>query len=193
MGRVQSVLLEGPGRAWLPGVLLLAATFGCSGARTESKRPSSATSESLPMPAESMSVPPLTELTRVEVDEALRAGLPKFLQELRLEAALEAGKFVGFRVVGFADRQKWAGVGLEIGDVVTKVNELPIERPEQAYVAFLALRTRSSLDVVYFRSGREMRLSLPIVGESAPAPVPSAAEAPPANVPAPSQPRPASR
>ncbi len=161
--------------------------------------------EAEPTPAESMTVPPLTELTRVEVDEALKAGFSRFLQEVRLEAALDDGRFVGFRIAGFAERRKWEGVGIEVGDVVTRVNELPIERPEQAYVAFLALRTRASLDVVYLRNGKEMRLSLPIVGESAraepgtasPSPAASSASETPASPPPektnPGQARPASR
>lgn len=182
------------------GVCLVAAVTACGGSRAEPRAMTAVALEAEPMPAESITVPPLTELTRAEVDEALQAGFSRFLQEVRLEAALEEGRFIGFRVVGFADRRKWEGVGVEIGDVVTRVNDLPIERPEQAYVAFLALRTRSSLDVVYLRGGREMRLSLPIVGPRAaadaaapPSPASSASPSGTVSPAAPPQSRPASK
>lgn len=112
---------------------------------------------------------PLTELTRDEVTQVVEAGLGRFLQTVELEESLKDGQFEGFRIVRFHRPEQWRGVGLLVGDVVTRINDAPIERPEQAYAVFVSLKTASALEVAYLRDGRPMRLSLPIVGPS-PAP-----------------------
>jgi hypothetical protein len=137
---------------------------GCGGSRLE---PKASPREASEMPLEE-SLPetvsqPLTELQRSAINRTIDEGFGRFLQRVTVEAELVDGKFVGFRIVRFTEPKDWLGVGLVPGDVVTKVNDLSIERPEQAYLAFVALSSRKSLDVVYLRSGHTMRLSLPIV------------------------------
>jgi hypothetical protein len=133
---------------------------------------------------------PLTELERAKVVKAVDEGLGHFLQGVELEASLKDGRFEGFRIVRFAVPEDWRGVGILVGDVITSINDLPIERPEQAHAAFVALRTAPALEVGYLRAGSPMRLSLPIVGSApsaaarAPAPAP-AAESKPTAGPAP--------
>jgi hypothetical protein len=78
-------------------------------------------------------------------------GLGRFLQHVRLEPALANGKFGGFRVAGLDPA--WRGAGLESGDVITRLNGQPIERPEQALVAFESLRTASEVKVDFLRAG----------------------------------------
>ena len=109
------------------------------------------------------------------------------LLERRLDAVVFRAKFVPTM---FAARQfinhghvkvngkrvNIASYRLKVGDVVKKVNEQPIERPEQAYAVFASLKTASNLDVSYERDGKPMRLSLPIVDKGTP-PAPSAAPA----------------
>lgn len=127
---------------------------------------------------------PLTELQRAQVVKVVDDGLGKFLQGVELDASLNAGKFEGFRIVRFTVPEDWRGVGLLVGDVVTSINDLPIERPEQAHAAFVGLRTAPALEVSYLRGGKPMRLSLPIVGATPPpaakpAPVEAAPSIPP--------------
>ena len=128
---------------------------------------------------------PLTELERAKVVKAVDDGLGHFLQRVELEASLKEGRFEGFRIVRFAVPEDWRGVGILVGDVITSINDLPIERPEQAHAAFVALRTAPALEVAYLRAGSPMRLSLPIVG-----PAPSTAAASEAPPPAPSTDKP---
>jgi hypothetical protein len=122
---------------------------------------------------------PLTELERAKVVRTIDDGLGKFLQGIELEASLKDGHFEGFRIVRFAVPEDWRGVGLLVGDVIVSINDLPIERPEQAHAAFVSLRTAPALEVAYLRVGQPMRLSLPIVGEAPPAKPPAAAPAAP--------------
>lgn len=157
------------------GVLVFAAAVfatGCGSSTANAPRsfsvgPDEGMSDMGMSTAAPVSAPPLTEVSRADVDQVLSGGIGRFLQEVTLDAELNSGKFVGFKILRFTNREKWQGVGIEVGDVITSVNELPIERPEQAYEAFIALRGRKSLDVTYLRGDQVMRLSLPIVGERA--------------------------
>jgi hypothetical protein len=93
----------------------------------------------------------LGTIDRAGLVAILDQGLGRFLTHVRLEPALSAGKFQGFRV-GALD-PAWQGVGLESGDVITRVNGQPIERPEQALSAFESLRTASEVKVDLLRGG----------------------------------------
>ncbi|MFT3927331.1 MAG: hypothetical protein QM778_32655 [Myxococcales bacterium] len=87
-------------------------------------------------------------------------GLGRFLQHVRLEPALNNGKFGGFRVAALDPA--WKGAGIESGDVITRLNGQPIERPEQAMAAFESLRTASELRVDFTRGGAPGNLRLRI-------------------------------
>jgi C-terminal processing protease CtpA/Prc len=116
------------------------------------------------------SVPtPITQLDRRDVVAAVDAGLGRFLQKFEIEPSLtERGEFTGFRIVRIVDPAPFTGLGIGPGDVVTSINQQPIERPNEAYEAFVSLRAADSLEIDYLRGGRLMRLSLPIIGEPVP-------------------------
>jgi hypothetical protein len=82
----------------------------------------------------------------------LDQGLGRFLQHVRLEPALTGGKFDGFRLAALDPA--WQGAGLESGDLITRLNGQPIERPEQAMAAFESLRTASEVRVDFTRAGK---------------------------------------
>jgi S1-C subfamily serine protease len=127
------------------------------------------TEESLAAPPIENVQAPITQLERQDVVETVDAGLGAFLQDFSTEPSLTPeGEFVGFKIVRIHDRKKYEGLGIGPGDVVTSINGRPIERPTQAYAAFVSLKTAQSLDIEYLRGGRVMRLSLPIVGEAKP-------------------------
>lgn|GEM_PF-490398 len=115
-------------------------------------------------PAESVATP-VTELSRADVVAVVDAGLGRFLQDLEVKAELKEGKFVGFRIVRINNVERFRGVGLEPGDVVTQVNGQSIEQEGEAYQTFQSLKTAPYLEIDYLRHGEKMRLSLPIIGE----------------------------
>lgn len=161
---------------------------GCGGSQKEAEAPPNLalTEESgaVAPPIENVQAP-ITELDRKSVDRTVDEGLGTFLQRFSTEPALTPeGKFQGFRIVGVQDRDFFKGLGIGIGDVVTAINGQPIERPTEAYAAFVALKTAKLLEIDYLRGGRPMRLSLPIVGE----PVSEAAASTPASPAGPSEP-----
>ncbi len=90
----------------------------------------------------------------------LAQGLGAFLQRVELDdrPVLAGGAFRGFRIRALHDDAFWKGVDLRPGDVVTSVNGFPIERPEQAQVAFDSLQVASELRVTYDRDGSAREL-----------------------------------
>jgi type II secretory pathway component PulC len=82
--------------------------------------------------------------------------------ELDDQPAFAGGKFRGFRIAALRGTF-WSGVDLMPGDVVTTVNGLPIERPEQAQAAFDSIAAATELRVAYERNGQPRELVYRIV------------------------------
>jgi len=104
-------------------------------------------------------------LARSRVKGVVSQGLGAFLQlvELDDQPAVVDGKFRGFRIAALHGTRFWSGVDLKAGDVVTSVNGLPIERPEQAQAAFDSIAAASELRVAYDRDGHPRELVYKIV------------------------------
>jgi type II secretory pathway component PulC len=102
-------------------------------------------------------------LWRRDVVAAFSRGLGDLLSRVQVEPALGGGKFRGWRVVKLKSGDPlWQGVDLAPGDIVTAVNDRPIERPEQAYAAFQSLVVASELRVTYERAGVRRAIVYPI-------------------------------
>jgi len=127
--------------------------------------------------------PPAT-LWRDEVQDTIAAGLGTFLQRVEVEASLDNGRFVGFRIVNLQPPEFWQGVDLKPGDVVTRVNVMPIERETEAYDAFQALRGASELRVSLLRAGAPRALVYRIADRPGAARAPKPVSAPTKSAPA---------
>ena len=112
---------------------------------------------------------PANAVRRSDVRKAIAAGFPTFLQLVMLEdqPVLLGGKFHGFRIAAMANPMFWQGVDLRPGDVVTSVNGLPIEHPEEAFAAFRSLETAKEISVNYDRDGAPRELKYAIVDDEA--------------------------
>ncbi len=104
---------------------------------------------------------PKDSVSREAVDTVIAGGLGKFLQNVDVEAQVDDGKFVGWRVVELVG-DMWKGVDLQVGDVVTRINGYVIEREHQADKAFRSLAVASEIRVTLLRKGekREIRFSI---------------------------------
>lgn len=145
-----SDLIHRPGMtSWrAAGFSALFVLAGCSGASEPAPRaPAPASSASAAVAA---SRPPGT-LYRDEVVGTVDQGLGSFLQRVEVEPALVDGNFVGHRITRLSAGEFWEGVDLQPGDVVTRINGMPIERDIDAYNAFMALKQAKELRVSYFR------------------------------------------
>lgn len=106
-------------------------------------------------------------LKRSAVRAVVAGGLGAFLQHVELDdqPAMKDGRFHGFRLARLRDPGYWRGVDLRPGDVIVRVNGMPIEHPEEALEVFRSLDSASELRVEYERDGKPKELRLPIVND----------------------------
>ena len=143
-------------------VWLAALATACGSSYPESEYPASPPA-GVSASADDFAPAPPGSLWRKDVDEVLDAGRGKFLQRAELRPQLHEGAFVGFRVLELRPPAWWQGVDLFPGDVVTRVNGMPIEQPTEAHAAFESLRNAGKLTVTYLRDDKERELSYSIV------------------------------
>jgi S1-C subfamily serine protease len=124
----------------------------------------------------SAETPYLGVIDRAGLSVIIEQGLGRVLARVKLSPVMLRGKFQGFRIDGVDPA--WAAAGLLVNDVVLRLNGQPIERPEQAMVAFESLRVASELALELSRDGRKLVLRYRIEG-TAPSPSTSSAMAPP--------------
>ena len=106
--------------------------------------------------------PPITSLKRAKVKETIQQGLGVFLQNVTVEdwPVMRDGKFHGFKIRTI--NADWA-IDLKPGDVVTRVNGIVPEHPEEADAALRSLEKASALKVEFEREGKPRTLELPIL------------------------------
>jgi type II secretion system protein C len=143
-------------------VVLLAAACACGGSGP------ALTPAAGPPPQSAAAAAPSKDghvLARSAVHSAIVDGLGVFFQRVDLDdqPVMSGGKFHGFRIAGFRDATFWSGVDLKPGDVVTSVNGMPIERPEQAQTALESLDAAKELRVAFERDGQPHELVYAIV------------------------------
>jgi type II secretory pathway component PulC len=107
--------------------------------------------------------PPKGALFRVDVNAIIDSGFPQFLQRVEVEPRLVDGQFRGWSIVNLSPRDFWTGVDLKPGDIVTRVNDLPIERETEAFDAFESLKAADTLRVSFQRDGQSRLLEYRIV------------------------------
>jgi S1-C subfamily serine protease len=95
-------------------------------------------------------------LDRKSLVAIIDQGLGRVLARLKLSPAMRDGRFEGFRVSEIDPA--WSGTGLLVGDVLQRVNGQPIERPEQAQLAFDSLRVASEVSLELLRAGQKVAL-----------------------------------
>jgi type II secretory pathway component PulC len=103
-------------------------------------------------------------LQRADVERVIDGGLGRFLAQVAIEPALSAGKFTGWSIVSLQPPELWRAVDLKPGDIVTRINGMPIEREVEAYEAFQAVRQAPTLEVSYLRQGQPRTLRYTILG-----------------------------
>jgi type II secretory pathway component PulC len=93
-------------------------------------------------------------IPRAELTKVLDASPGYFLQRVQTEPRFSKGRFAGWRVVSFFPGDaRFAGVDLQAGDVITRVNGKPIEKPDQFMVVWGELRSSKELVVDVERAG----------------------------------------
>jgi len=157
-------MLRSTAAVLLASALALATTACGEGAPPKS--PGAPAADPPPSPTTTAAAVPVkvTALRRSEVKQTITRGLGYFLQNVAVEdwPVMREGKFHGWKVR--AINGEW-GLDLRPGDVVTRVNGMPIEHPEEADAALRTLEKAKALRVDYERDGKPRTLELPIVEE----------------------------
>jgi S1-C subfamily serine protease len=107
--------------------------------------------------------PPPGALFRSDVNALIDRGFPDFLQRVDVEPRLVEGQFRGWSIVNLNPADFWNGVDLKPGDIVTRVNDLPIERETEAFDAFESLKQSDGLRVAFQRDGQNRVLEYKFV------------------------------
>ncbi len=145
--------------ALLAPCLAVVALAGCAADRPRpaapAEPPPAAEPEEAPVPAGSLS--------RSRVDAVLKEGPPWLLSRVQVEEVLRKGAFIGWRVVSLP--VSWEGSGVRTGDVVTKVNGLALEKPDDFFAVWTAVAQAKELRIALERDGKPEELAMPIVGE----------------------------
>src|SRR5262245_18157893 len=111
----------------------LALPMGCADAATpQANTPATAKGATNKAEPPRPAVPP-GHVARQDVDLALtRLGLPWLFRRVMREGAFDkAGKLVGWRLIGLPE--EWSSVDIHPGDIVTRVNGLSLETPDDAW------------------------------------------------------------
>ena len=141
---------------------LVTLTFACGGEGSPAKSPSAPGAEP-PAPTTTAAAVPqkISSLRRSGIKGAIGRGLGDFLQNVSVDdyPVMREGKFHGFKIRTI--NETW-GIDLRAGDVVTRVNGMPIEHPEEADAALRSLDKAKALRVDYERDGKPRSLELPI-------------------------------
>jgi type II secretory pathway component PulC len=121
-------------------------------AHTDPDRDNPSSKAKKPQPSSDASTP--GAIPRTELAKVLDASPGYFLQHVQTEPRFAKGHFHGWRVVSFFPGDaRFAGVDLQAGDVVTRVNGKPIEQPDQFMAVWTELRGAKELVVDVERAG----------------------------------------
>ena len=98
-------------------------------------------------------------IARADLAKMLDQSPGYFLQQVQTEPRFAHGKFHGWRLISFFPGDaRFAGVDLQAGDVVTRINGKAIEKPEEFMAVWTDLRTSKELVVDVERDGEARRL-----------------------------------
>ena len=116
-------------------------------------------------PSPPKAAPKTGTVLRNDLRRAIADGPGAFLAHVELEEqpAFKDGRFYGFRIAKLVPASYRAGIDLQPGDVVAKVNGLPLEKPDHAVAIMRALDKAKEIRVEVERAGALREVVIPIV------------------------------
>jgi hypothetical protein len=129
--------------------------------------PSASSAVGSPAPASCSALNGAHALKRSALLRVLDAGLGTWLGAVEVEPKIVRGRFEGWLLRSLhAGEACWAGVDLRPGDVISRVNHRPVEKPEQAHAVWSALRHAREISVDFVRGAEGHTLRFAIVDDS---------------------------
>lgn len=93
-------------------------------------------------------------IPRAALQAELAKGIGRFFQQVRPEPVISRGRFVGWRIATlFANRTDVKVNGLQVGDIVRRVNGDSVERPEDFKAVWDSLADAKQLVIEIERGG----------------------------------------
>lgn len=86
----------------------------------------------------------------------------KIMSDAKMLPAMKDGKVEGFRASEVKPEGVFAAIGLKNGDVVKRVNDIPLTTPEQAMQAIAGLKGQTSVRIELLRDALPMSLAYEI-------------------------------
>jgi general secretion pathway protein C len=120
----------------------------------DSARAAAAPAPSLP------SDPGAHVLTRRDVERRIGEEAPRILAETTLMPALDAGRVAGFTLTRVPENSLLTEAGLRAGDVLTQINDIPIDSMATLIGLWPKLQGQSTLTAVVLRNGQPVSLSV---------------------------------
>ncbi len=103
-------------------------------------------------------------ITRRELLGFLDRGPRHALTLVEVQPAFQGQKFVGYQVMALShDGEKSFGNALHRGDVILKINQHSIARPEDYMNVWQGLKKADRISVTVLRAGQEVAMSWPVI------------------------------
>ena len=113
-----------------------------------------------PAPAVPAGDPGAHVLTRRDVERRIGEEAPRILAETTLVPAVDAGRVAGFTLTRVPENSLLTEAGLRAGDVLTQVNDTPIDSMATLIGLWPKLQNESTLTAVVLRNGQPVSLTV---------------------------------
>jgi len=111
-------------------------------------------------PAPAAGDPGAHVLTRRDVERRIGEEAPRILAETTLVPAVDAGRVAGFTLTRVPENSLLTEAGLRAGDVLTQVNDTPIDSMATLIGLWPKLQGESTLTAVVLRNGQPVSLTV---------------------------------
>ena len=111
-------------------------------------------------PAPVTSDPGAHVLTRRDVERRIGEEAPRILAETTLIPAVDAGRVAGFTLSRVPENSLLTEAGLRAGDVLTQINDTPIDSMATLIGLWPRLQNESTLTAVVLRNGQPVSLTV---------------------------------
>ena len=101
------------------------------------------------------------EVGQGDIDKALN-NLSELSTQARIVPAFEGGKTIGFKLFSIRPGSLYSKVGLQNGDVITRINGYEMSSPEKGLEIYTKLKDAKSVNVDLKRRGKPMTLDYAI-------------------------------
>jgi type II secretion system protein C len=99
-------------------------------------------------------------MARAEVERRISDEAPRLLAETALQPVTEEGRITGFALTRVPPNSLLSEAGLEAGDVLVRVNDVPIDSLATLMGLYPRLQNESLVQAVVLRNGQPLTLTL---------------------------------